>query len=166
MSIESKSVTPDLEYQGSDEKKNAYWKYVGAILIFGTLALECANVTLSSKCATHSEATSSLRSFLNALSEKSFTLADMTFDVKDSVIQRNGTVAVCKPQREFPLETSDKRVNVCTYGGGVRVDVRQFISNRATLKGIFFDVREFLSLSEILPAIQAEVMRQLEALTI
>ena len=63
------------------------------------------------------------------------------------------------------MEHSDKRVNICTYQGHVRIDVRQFLNGKATMKVIFFNVREFSSLSVIFPFIQSEVNRQLSELS-
>ena len=36
------------------------------------------------------------------------------------------------------MKASNKRVNVCTYQDHIRVDVRDFINDRATIKGLYF----------------------------
>ena len=64
---------------------------------------------------------------------------------------------MCNPQREFILDQSDKRVNVCTVQGRVRVDIRQFLNDQPTIKDIFLNIGEFLSLCEIFRGIQVEV---------
>ena len=37
---------------------------------------------------------------------------------------------------------------MCTYRGSVRVDIRQFINNESTMKGIFFDRCKRISLPQ------------------
>ena len=70
--------------------------------------------------------------------------------------------SLCTLQREFLLEMSDKRINVCTYQGRVRVDLRQFLNGRATIKGIFFNTKElYLHMLQLIPLIKREVDRQL-----
>ena len=93
----------------------------------------------------------------------------MAFNMKDAElinITLNTTVPTCNPRREFQLDTSDKRINVCTFQKQIRVDMRQFLNDRETIKGIYFNVREFISLSQIFPLVQQEVYRQLKDLSI
>ena len=65
---------------------------------------------------------------------------------------------------EFLLKASNKRVNVCTYQDRIRVDVREFINDRATIKGLYFTSREFISFNGALPFVRHEVLRQMEIL--
>ena len=99
MPIERNNCNPGVEHESDVKNKFKYLKYVGVFLIFGTLVFECANLTLTSKCETHSDATSALRSLLTVLSKKSFELSDITFEVKDDIIQHNSTVPICRPRR-------------------------------------------------------------------
>ena len=39
---------------------------------------------------------------------------------------------------------SNKRVAVCTYKDRVRLDVREFIDGKATIKGLYFTSRELI----------------------
>ena len=71
---------------------------------------------------------------------------------------------LCAERREFPLKASNKRVNVCTYQDRIRVDVREFINDRATIKGLYFTSREFISFNGALPFVRHEVLRQMEIL--
>ena len=71
---------------------------------------------------------------------------------------------LCTERREFPLKASNKRVNVCTYQDRIRVDVREFINDRATIKGLYFTSREFISFNGALPFVRHEVLRQMEIL--
>ena len=78
----------------------------------------------------------------------------------DSSITPQPASTLCTLRKDFFLEMSDKRVNVCTYQHRVRVDVRQFLNGFGTRKGIFLSTRELLSLRKLLPLIQDEVDRQ------
>ena len=71
---------------------------------------------------------------------------------------------LCAERREFPLKASNKRVNVCTYQDRIRVDVREFINDRATIKGLYFTSREFISFNGAIPFVRQEVLRQMEIL--
>ena len=99
MPIERNNCNLVVEHESEVKNKIRYLKYVGVFLIFGILVFECANLTLTSKCETHLEATSALRSLLTALSTKSFELSDITFEVKDDIKQHNSTVPICRPRR-------------------------------------------------------------------
>ena len=140
------------------------------LLFVVTLLLECANLTLTTKCETHSDASSALKTLISATGDQSFSLSDLMLRLEERDDPSNTTTrpssvrvtrSLCTQQREFLLDMSDKRVNVCTYQGSVRVDVRQFIRGRATIKGIFFNTDEIGSLRRLMPLIKNEVDRQL-----
>ena len=155
------------------------WKYLLLSFFVGGVLLECVNITLTSRCETQSHEASVLRSFLKTVTEQSITLGDIGIRLYDSTIENNTAVTaaedvttgtprkpLCNPQGEFILQMSNKRVNVCTYQGQIRVDVRQFLNGQATVRGIYLNVREFQSLSDIFYAIRSEVDRQVKMLTI
>ena len=71
---------------------------------------------------------------------------------------------LCAERIEFPLKASIKRVNVCTYQDRIRVDVREFINDIATIKDLYFTSREFISFNGALPFERHEVLRQMEIL--
>ena len=71
---------------------------------------------------------------------------------------------LCAEPREFPLKASNKRANVCTYQDRIRVDVREFINDRATIKDLYFTSRVFMSFNGDLPFVRHEVLRQMEIL--
>ena len=71
---------------------------------------------------------------------------------------------LCAERREFPLKASNKRVNVCTYQDRIGVDDREFINDRATIRGLYFTPREFMSFNGALPFVRREVLRQMEIL--
>ena len=71
---------------------------------------------------------------------------------------------LCAEDREFPLRAYNTRVNVCTSQDRIRVDVREFINDRATIKGLHFTSREFISFNGALPFVRHEVLRQMEIL--
>ena len=92
------------------------------------LILECINVTLNERCNhQNNQTTVSLLKLLPVHSE---------IDIPNDL---------CAERMEFPLKASNKRVNVCTYQDRIRVDVREFINDRATIKGLYFTSREFIS---------------------
>ena len=140
------------------------------LLFVVTLLLECANLTLTTKCETQSDASSALKTLLSTSADQSFSLSDLMLRLEERVESPNTTSlptsarvtrSLCTQQREFLLDMSDKRVNVCTYHGRVRVDIRQFLNGRATIKGIFFNTEEIASLRRLMPLIKSEVDRQL-----
>ena len=132
-------------------------KMVLLTIVVCGIILECSTLTLTSKCETETDAHSSLKRLLMKITD-----TPLPFSLYNHSVQlRNDSQSVCNPRREH----SDKRVNICTYQGHVRIDVRQFLNDKATMKGIFFNVRCFLSLSVIFPFIQSEVNRQLSELS-
>ena len=163
---------PKIEERGDKATLGSKWKSAFIMLFLTTLILECANLTLTSKCETPSDARSALNTFLSLAADQSYPLDELLFRLEQDNTSDLATAAstitptdesssLCNPQREFVLEMSDKRINVCTYQGQVRVDIRQFLNNRATMKGIFFNPREFISLREILPSVLDELEIQL-----
>ena len=130
------------------------------------IILECATLTLTSKCETETDAHSSLKRLLMKITDTPLFQTDLPFTLYNYSVQlRNDSQSACNTRREIQMEHSDKRVNICTYQGHVRIDVRQFLNDKATMKGIFFNVRKFLSLNVIFPFIQSEVNRQLSELS-
>ena len=115
------------------------------------LILECINVTLNERCNHQNNQTtvSLLKTIPKLLPVYSET------DIPN---------VLCAERREFPLKASNKRVNVCTYQDRIRVDVREFINDRATIKGLYFTSREFISFNGALPFVRHEVLRQMEIL--
>ena len=112
--------------------------------------LECINVTLNKPCNHQNNQTtvSLLRTIPKLLPVHSET--DIPKDL-------------CAEGREFPLKVSNKRLNVCTYQDRIRVDVREFINDRATVKGLYFTSREFISFNGALPFVRHE-LRKIEIL--
>ena len=71
---------------------------------------------------------------------------------------------MCIERREFQLDVGERRVNVCTYKGTVRVDVREFLNDVATIRGLYKIMElwnEFVALDSLLPNIREEMMTQL-----
>lgn len=71
----------------------------------------------------------------------------------------NGTW--CAYHDTFRMGRSGKRLTVCVYQGNLRVDFRQFIGTKATIKGIFFNYDEYRSLQTQLPIITESINRAL-----
>ena len=127
------------------------WKALCTLLCIIALILECINVTLTERCNHQNNQTTV--SLLKTI-PKLLPVHSETGIPKD----------LCVERREFPLKASNKRVNVCTYQDRIRVDVRDFINDRATLKGLYFTSREFTSFNGVLPFVRHEVLRQMEIL--
>ena len=164
--IELEEIKPKLSLPNVDRGTGLKLKYSLIILFVITLLLECANLTLTSKCESHSDASSTLETLIsNSLSLSEIMMALEERDAPHTTTTSSTSNRVNKPmctlQNEFFLGMSDKRVNVCTYQGSVRVDVRQFLNGRATIKGIFLTPSELTSLRNLLPLIKKEVDRQL-----
>ena len=115
------------------------------------LILECINDTLTYRCNHQNNQTtvSLLKTIPKLLPVHSET--DIPKDI-------------CVERRESPLKASNKTVNVCTCQERIRVDVRDFINDRATIKGLYFTSREFISFNGILPFVRHEVLRHMEIL--
>jgi hypothetical protein len=45
--------------------------------------------------------------------------------------------------KQFKLPNSNKRISVCLYEGEIRVDIRVFLFNKPTIKGIYLSVSEW-----------------------
>ena len=52
-------------------------------------------------------------------------------------------------------------MNQCTYQDCIRVDVREFINDRATIKGLYFTSRECISFNGALPFMRHDVLRKM-----
>ena len=114
------------------------------------LTLECINVTLNERCNHQNNQTVSLlKTIPKLLPVHSET------DIPNDL---------CAERREFPLKASNKRVKVCTYQDRIKVDVRKFINDRATIKCLYFTSREFISFNGALPLVRHEVLGQMEIL--
>ena len=72
----------------------------------------------------------------------------------DSSQETNKTL--CSYLKSFPL-SSDKKVSVCTYHGAVRIDIRRFLNDSATIQGIWLKEAEWSTLVKLLPYIQVSV---------
>ena len=120
------------------------WKALCTLLCTIALILECINVTLNERC--NHQINQTIHKLLPVHSE---------IDIPNDL---------CAERMEFPLKASNKRVNVCTYQDRIRVDVREFINDRATIKGFYITSREFISFNGALPFVRHEVLRQMEIL--
>ena len=127
------------------------WKALCTLLCTIALILECINVTLNERCNHQNNQTtvSLLKTIPKLLPVHS------EIDIPNDL---------CAERMEFPLKASNKRVNVCTYQDLIRVDVREFINDRAAIKGLYFTSREFISFNGALPFVRHEVLRQMEIL--
>ena len=63
---------------------------------------------------------------------------------------------LCLYLKQFALSTRTK-VSVCSYQGAVRIDIRHFIGERSTIRGIWLNTGEWRALLHLWGAIQAAV---------
>ena len=115
-----------------DRNIKLVWKALCTLLCTIALILECINVTLNERCIHPNNQTTV--SLLKSIPK--FLLVYSESDIPKEL---------CVERKEFPLRASNKRVNVCTYQDRIRVDVREFINDRATIKGLYFTSRAFIS---------------------
>ena len=124
--------------------------FVHSVLSYCNI-LECINVTLNERCnhKNNKKTVSLLKTIPKLLPVHSET--DIPKDL-------------CAERRKSPLKASNKRMNMCTYQDRIRIDVREFINDRATIKGFYFTSREFQSFNGALPFVRHEVLHQMEIL--
>jgi len=70
--------------------------------------------------------------------------------------QFNSTLCSYMKQFEMPREYY---VTVCVYQKEVRIDFRQFINGQPTIKGLYFDVRQWSYLKRLVPNIDTTIVR-------
>ena len=108
------------------------WKALCILLCTITLILECINAPLNERCNHQNNQTT-----VSLLK----TIPKLLPIHSDTDIPKG----ICAERMEFLLKASNRRVYVCTYQDRIRVDVREFINDRATIKVIYFTLREFIS---------------------
>ena len=98
--------------------------------------LECTNVILSSRCNENNHSVQVQRE-------------DKTITPRMIPSAANNETSLSKEIRELNLGVGDKRVNVCTYEGQVKIDIREFLKgDTAYLKKYIYLMDENDSLSE------------------
>ena len=125
------------------------WKLACTILCTIALMLECTNVILSSRCNKNNHSVQDQREV-------------KTINPRAMPSAANNESSLCTEIREFKLGVGDKRVNVCTYEGQVRIDIRQFLNDKPTIRGIFLTSREYIALKAVLLLVRDELLRQMK----
>ena len=128
-----------------DRKLKPGWKvFVGG---FCTLAmmLECTNVVLPSR------------------RENKDHSIDYEMSVPRVIQVRNDTLCG-HGGHQFNLGQSNKQHTVCTYYRRVLIDVREFIGDRSTTKGIHLTTREYFALKVLMSRVSDELLRQMKLL--
>ena len=62
---------------------------------------------------------------------------------------------------QFNLGQSNKLLTACTYQRRVLIDVREFIGDRQTIKGIQLMTREYFTLKLLIHQVSHELLRQM-----
>ena len=117
---------------------------VGGLCTLAML-LECTNVVLSSR------------------RENKDHPIDYDMRVPRVLPVRNDTLCE-RGGHQFKLGQSNKRLTVCTYERRVLIDVREFIGDRPTIKGIQLTTTEYFTLKVLMPRVSDELMRQMKLL--
>ena len=65
----------------------------------------------------------------------------------------NNNISLCSFMRQYRL-SSHKRITVCNYQNGPRIDIRQFIDNAASIRGIWLNKTEWYQLLSLWGKIQ------------
>ena len=137
------------KFKVNKTKLKPEWKLACAILCTIALMLECTNVILSSRCNENNHSVQVQRE-------------DKTITPRVMSTAANNETSLCTEIREFKLGVGDKRVNVCTYEGRVRIDIREFLNDKPTIRGIFLTSREYIALKAVLPLVRDELLRQMK----
>ena len=139
------SVYSMYEVTERDRKLKPGWKVLVGCLCTLAMLLECTNVILSSR------------------RENNDHPIDYEMRVPRVLPVRNDTLYE-RGGHQFKLGQSNKRLNVCTYERQVLIDVREFIGDRPTIKGIQLTTTEYFTLKVLMPRVSDELMRQMKLL--
>ena len=145
------------------------WRVVATGLLFFTYTmLQCVNLAMTTIKCTQANLTitkefqsSPLMDVINQLGPRMLPLA---VDGIESITEE-GSHTLCTEFRQFPIPHSGKRITICTYQDQVRVDIRDFVADRATIKGIYLTMTEFISFANSMNYIHDEVLRQANVLS-
>ena len=79
--------------------------------------------------------------------EVSLLLSQQTKDPAEEMdyVSQDTNATLCTYLKQFKLSGS-KRISVCAYNHHVRVDIRRFIDDKATIQGIWINSEEWLAL--------------------
>ena len=132
------------------------WKLACTTLCTIALMLECTNVILTSNCNKHDQLVRIKTDGKNVIPRALPvpTLSSSSYNHTD----------LCSERREFRLRVGGKRVNVCSYEGRVRIDIREFLNDQPTIRGIYLSSGEYIALKAVLPLVRDELLRQMKLL--
>ena len=83
---------------------------------------------------------------IKAITYLSFKKAEnTTTNVTEIKVEHNKTLCIFIRQMKL---SEKKRVTVCNYHNNIRVDIRQFVKNSASIKGIWLTKDEWKSLTD------------------
>ena len=130
------------------------WKLACATLCTIAMLLECTNVILSSRRTNNNHP---INLYAEDLSPD-YRVVPVTDSIQEPVNQTD----LCSERKEFILGIGHKRVNVCTYQQRVRIDVREFLNDQSTIRGIHFTSKEYIMFETLSPSVRDEMKRQLK----
>ena len=133
------------EVSDRDRKLKHEWKVlVGGLCTFAML-LVCTNVVLSSR------------------RENKDHPIDYEMNVPRVPHLRNDSMGE-HGSSQFNLGQSNKLLTVCSYQRRIIIDVREFIGDRPTIKGIQLTTREYFTLKVLMPRVTDKLLRQMKLL--
>ncbi|OOZ35862.1 hypothetical protein BOW52_11090, partial [Solemya elarraichensis gill symbiont] len=77
-------------------------------------------------------------------------------DVESNVSEVSVNDTLCTYVKQFPLP-EHYRITVCLYRGRTRIDVRRFINDTATIKGVFLNIKQWKYMRSIIPRIDLSI---------
>ena len=145
----------------NNNKIKGKWNMLFIILCIIGFTLEATNLVLSAQCHNGDVKFSKINNTYKDADRELRVMTDISEGVENYTTTTTYSSEMCTERREFQLDVGEKRVNVCTYKGTVRVDVREFLNDVATIRGLYFTWNEFVALESLLPSIRKEMMTQL-----
>ena len=121
-----------------NNKIKGKWNMLFIILCIIGFTFETTNVVLSAQCHNADGKISKINNAYEDVERELRVMTDISEGVKNYTTTTTYSSEMCTERREFQLDVGEKRVNVCTYKGTVRVDVREFLNDVATIRGLYF----------------------------
>ncbi|OOZ36428.1 hypothetical protein BOW52_10800 [Solemya elarraichensis gill symbiont] len=77
-------------------------------------------------------------------------------DIQSDMTENSNNDTLCTYIKQFPLP-EQYRLTVCLYRGRTRIDVRRFINDTATIKGVFLSIKQWNYMRIIIPRIDMAI---------
>ena len=138
--------------KGVTLNRNEWENLIASLSEISAVLPEMALVTSCLQRDDHQNQDGALRCLILTLSlslsiEVSLLLSQQTKDPAEEMdyVSQDTNATLCTYFKQFKLSGS-KRISVCAYNQHVRVDIRRFIDDKATIQGIWINSEEWLAL--------------------